>query len=107
MKLTVIAARNHPRGRIYEVRANGKAVSILLTFHALDRISRWRLTERRVLQTLFPEEVLRGHRSRFIAHRRRGSHVVRVIYEYEGNLPLVITVYRPFAKRYFLRRRNL
>lgn len=102
MRLTVVAIRHHPRGRIYEVTADGKTVSILFTFHALDRIARWRLTDRKVLQTLLvPEEVLRGHRSRFIAHRRSGSHVVRAVYQYEGDMPVLITVYHPFAERYF------
>jgi len=56
----------------------------------------------KVLQTLlFPEEVIRGHRNRFIAHRRIRGHVVRVVYEYEGRIPVVVTVYYPSAKRYF------
>lgn len=102
MKLAIVAAADHPRGRIYKITADGKAVSILLSFHALERIARWRVTERRIVQTLlFPEEVLRGHRNRFIAHRRSGSHVIRAVYEYEGNVPVVITVYCPYAKRYF------
>lgn len=102
MKLTITAVRDHPRGRTYEVKADGKIVSILFTFHALDRIARWRLTDRRVLQAvLSPEEVLRGHRNRLIAHRRSGSHVVRGVYEYEGDMPVLITVYYPSAKRYF------
>jgi hypothetical protein len=50
---------------------------------------------------LAPEEVLKGHRNRYIAHLRRGTHVVRVIYEYQGKIPIVITVYFPFAQRYF------
>jgi hypothetical protein len=53
------------------------------------------------LPPLDPEEVLRGHRGRFIAHRRAREHVVRVIYEYDGVLPVTITVYHPVAQRYF------
>jgi hypothetical protein len=30
-----------------------------------------------------------------------GHMVVRVIYEYQGKIPIVITVYFPFAQRYF------
>ncbi len=56
----------------------------------------------RVLQTLlFPKEVIRGHRNRFIAHSRSGDHVVRVVYEYEGDMSAVITVYYPRSRRYF------
>lgn len=66
------------------------------------RIVTWRLTEQAVLRTLlFPEEVLRGHRGRFIAHRRAGRHIVRAVYEYESDIPVVITVYHPLAKCYF------
>ncbi|MBI4526883.1 MAG: hypothetical protein HY695_24065 [Deltaproteobacteria bacterium] len=68
----------------------------------MGRMRRWNLGDRQVLRTLLvPEEVLRGHRNRFIAHRRAGRHVVRAIYEYEGKTPVVVTVYCPFAERYF------
>lgn len=101
-RLTVVAIRGHPRGRLYEVRVNARTVSVLLTFHSLERIARWRLTDRKVLQALFfPEEVLRGHRNRFIAHLRSDTHVVRAIYEYEDRIPAVVTVYHPSAARYF------
>ena len=79
-----------------------RVVSVLLTFHALERVERWRLTERQVLGPLLPEEVLRGHRDRFIAHRRKGTRVVRVVYEYDQRLPAVLTVYCPAAKRYIV-----
>lgn len=65
-------------------------------------VARWRLTDQGVLAALLaPEEVLRGHRGRFIAHRRARGRVLRVIYEYEGPTPVVITVYNPLAQRYF------
>jgi hypothetical protein len=42
----------------------------------LRRIVQWRLTVRSVLETLlWLEEVLRGHRSRFIAHRWQKNHI--------------------------------
>lgn len=102
MKLTIVAVLSHGRGKIYKVFAVGKTVSILLTFHTLERIVKWQLTEQAVLRALlFSEEILRGHRGRFIAHLRTGRHIVRAIYEYEGNLPVVVTVYFPLARRYF------
>jgi len=30
-----------------------------------------------------------------------GTHIVRAVYEYENDLPVVVTVYYPLAKRYF------
>lgn len=50
---------------------------------------------------LDPEEVLMGHHNRFIAHKRCGEHLIRAIYEYENELPTLIAVYYPLAKRYF------
>jgi hypothetical protein len=53
-----------------------------------------------VAETLLePEEVLVGHRGRFIAHRRYEEHVLRAMYE--EHLPVLITVYYPYTKRYF------
>ncbi|MBI4536457.1 MAG: DUF4258 domain-containing protein [candidate division NC10 bacterium] len=93
---------DHPQGREYHVAAGSSVLRVLLTFHALDRMGRWGLTDRKVVQALLgPEEVLRGHRGRFIAHRRSGEHVVRVVDEYQARMPVVITVYCPYAERYF------
>jgi hypothetical protein len=50
---------------------------------------------------LLPEEVIIGHRNRYIAHRRYDGHLVRAVYEYEGELPVLLTVYFPYANRYF------
>jgi len=50
---------------------------------------------------LYPEEVLTGHKGRFISHRRKEKHLIRVVYEYEEMLPVVITVYYPYKERYF------
>ena len=102
LKLSILEIQAHPRGKIYKISADGKIVSIVLTFHALERTQRWKLTERQVIRALLaPEEVLKGHRNRYIANLRKGTHVVRVIYEYQGKIPVVITVYFPFAQRYF------
>ena len=98
----MIHIEEHSRGEIYNVSADGNSVTLLVTFHALERMQRWKLTNRQVLRTLLaPEEVLRGHRNRYIAHRRIGRRVVRAIYEYDGKMPVVITVYYPLAQRYF------
>lgn len=101
-EIIIIAVHDHPRGKLYEVQAKKKSASLLLTFHVLGRINKWRLTVQAALRTLlYPEEVLRGHRGRFIAHRRTRGHVLRVIYEYEADMPVVVTVYNPVSERYF------
>jgi hypothetical protein len=98
----IVGISSHARGRIYGIRAGGKSVSLLFTFHALARSAQWGLSLRKVLQALLvPEEVLHGHRHRFIAHRRFGEHLVRAVYEYEGSMAIVVTVYYPSSNRYF------
>jgi hypothetical protein len=102
VKLVILSVGDHEKGQVFRVTAQGKTQRILFTFHALDRIAKWQLAQEVVLQALLdPEEVLKGHRNRFIAHRRAKGHVVRVIYEYDEALPVVITVYNPVAERYF------
>ena len=94
MTLRIIDVEQHARGKIYNVNADGKAVRLLITFHALERMQRWKLSHRQILRALLePEEVLRGHRNRYVAHRRSGRHVVRVIYEYAHKEPVLVTVY--------------
>ncbi len=90
------------RGKIYHLTVGDKLIKILITNHAEDRMNRWNLNIDMVLETLlYPEEVLVGHHGRFIAHRRYGTHLVRAIYEYEDDLPVLVTVYFPLVKRYF------
>lgn len=50
---------------------------------------------------LCPEEVIIGHRNRFIAHRRYNNHILRAVYEYEEEMPVLVTVYFPYSDRYF------
>jgi hypothetical protein len=68
----------------------------------LERIKTWNLTQEIVAETLiYPEEVIVGHRNRFIAHKRYGRHLVRALYEYDEETPVLVTVYFPYASRYF------
>ena len=41
-----------------------------------------------------------GHFERYIAHKVVGKHLIRAVYEYDGNLPVLITVYFPYVERY-------
>lgn len=82
MEWAAISVLEHPRGTIHEVLLRGRTVRVLITFHGQERMARWQISEEAILQALFfPEEVGRGHRDRFIAHRREGRHVVRVVYD--------------------------
>jgi hypothetical protein len=61
LKLRILEIQAHARGKHYKIGANGKTVSIVLTFHALERTQRWKLTEQQVVRaSLAPEEVLKG-----------------------------------------------
>jgi hypothetical protein len=86
---------------LYKVRVDAQQHELLLTWNSLDRIAVWRLNPEKVLETLlYPEEVITGHTNRFIAHKRYNGHIIRAVYEYDNDLPVVITEYYPVAKRY-------
>ena len=102
MLIKVLNQKPHIKGTIFCFNVNGKSIDILFVNHAIDRINKWNLTIEMVAETLIePEEVLISLQNRFIAHRRYDEHVLRAIYEYDNELPILITVYFPFSKRYF------
>ncbi len=74
----------------------------MVTKHVKERLHRWNIDIDKLFETLlYPDEVVTGHHDRYIAHRRYGTLIVRAVYEYEDDLPVVVTVYYPSAKRYF------
>jgi len=98
----VTSRQSHLRGWVYDIAVAGRTLRVIVTSHAMERLSLWQRTEDQMFETLlFPEEVVAGHRNRFIAHRRYDGHVLRVVYEYEGDVPLIVTVYFPYTRRYF------
>jgi len=102
MQVEVTDKKKCQKGIIYKFQVEGKPIVILFLYHAVERMKKWSLREKMVGETLAdPEEVLLGHNNRFIAHRRYGEHIVRAIYEYENELPVLVTVYFPYSKKYF------
>ncbi len=103
MEFTIIETSVHNRGKFYTLETTEKRISILFLHHALERMIKWCLTEEMVIETLlFPEEVIIGHRGKYIAHRRYdGNHLIRAVYEYDGEMPVLVTVYFPYSERYF------
>ncbi|MBI5213758.1 MAG: DUF4258 domain-containing protein [Nitrospirae bacterium] len=102
MTIEIIDKQPNVKGVIYSIKASGKILKVLFLFHAIERIKKWGITEETVAETLIlPEEVMVGHRNRYIAHRRYGDHLVRAVYEYEGIMPVLVTVYFPYTERYF------
>ena len=92
----------HSRGTIYTCLVSGDQLEVLFLSHAMERIKKWGINDTIVAETLvLPEEVLVGHGNRYIAQKRYGLHIVRAVYEYEKELPVLITVYFPYSERYF------
>ena len=101
-ELIIIAKQIHARGEVFRIKIRMSVIEILYTHHALERIIQWRLSVESVLESLlYPEEVIVGHRGRYIAHKRYGNHLIRAVYEYDEALPILITVYYPSHDRYF------
>jgi len=67
---TVIIERTaHPKGVVFSFDKKDKQVKILFLTHAMDRMTKWKLTPEIIGETLLvPEEVLMGHHNRLIAH---------------------------------------
>jgi hypothetical protein len=102
MGIKIIRFTDLPRGRLFEVNTNGNVVRIILTWHALDGADDYNSSANELLNFLiYPEEVIRGHVNRFIAHKRLNRHLTRVIYEYENETIVVITFYISHVNRYF------
>lgn len=101
--LNIFKIEEKERGKIYHIRIINEEIELMITWHAIDRGEIWGVDADSVIKALvYPEEVVIGHRSRYIAHKRVGTHLVRVIYEYDENgHPVVITVYFPYAERYY------
>ena len=91
-----------PKGTLFTFEINDQQVQLLFLNHALERMNKWQLTLEMVAKALLDqEEVLAGHHDRFIAHRCFGEHVLRAVYEYDAAIPVLVTVYFPYKKKYF------
>ncbi len=101
-RIKIIRQVLHERGVLYTFSVQGSSIDILFLYHAIDRAQKWQLSVEKIAESLlFPDEVIKGHFDRFIAHKIYGNHVLRAVYEYDNLLPVLITVYLPDAKRYF------
>lgn len=87
---------------IYALRINNRKHELYFTHHAIERIAMWKLTISEIINALLQaEEVVTGHRNRLIAHQLKGDHVIRIVYEYRNEFPVIITVYVPRKERYY------
>ena len=101
-RIKIINSTNAPRGKRLEVKAERGVLRVVLTWHALDGAEDYNFSVDELVNFLLcPEEVVRGHGNRFIAHKRLNRHLARVVYEYEGETVVVITFYVAQVNRYF------
>jgi hypothetical protein len=100
--MKIIKSFDTKRGKLFEVKSGRKVICIMLTWHALDGAEDYNISADELLNFLiYPEEVIRGHMNRLIAHKRLNRHLARVIYEYESESIVVITFYISYVDRYF------
>ncbi len=98
----MLSERDVPRGKIIVIKVKETEVTMLLTRHLLDAAKDYNFKIEDVLYAVvFPDEVIRGHSGRFVAHKLLNSYLVRVVYEYEDGIPVVITLYIARKERYF------
>jgi len=98
----IIGRREVEKGSLYRIRVQGKEIEVFITHHADWRTRKWGLRVDKVIEALiYPDEVLRGHGGRFIAHRVTNRHLIRIIYEYEVEVPVIVMVYAPYRERYY------
>ena len=102
MDIRIIQEEDTRRGKIITVKADECEITLLLTNHLLDAAEEYEVKLKDILNAvLFPDEVVRGHSGRFVAHKLLNDYLVRVVYEYENGFPVVITLYIAKKERYF------
>ena len=87
--IEIIRSKLHNKGLIYTFRLSGSdlEISVLFSNHSLERAAKWGLSVQIIGECLlFPNEVLKGHFGRYIAHKLIGTHLVRAVYEYTDHL---------------------
>jgi len=86
-------------GHAYTLKVEGRELRFLFTYHSLERVKRWDLNLKDVMDALiYPEEVLAGHRRRFIAQKVLSDRIYRIVYEYEDDLPVRRNFFVAFQK---------
>ncbi|MEA1998639.1 MAG: DUF4258 domain-containing protein [Euryarchaeota archaeon] len=102
MPFEILKSGDVSRGKLFKIKANETVIRVIFTWHSLDGAGDYDISTNELLNFLIhPEEVIRGHANRFIAHRRLNHHLARVVYEYENGTIIVITFYISHVNRYF------
>mgnify|MGYP000238679932 CR=1 FL=1 len=100
--IEILSESDVPRGKIIVIRVREIKITMLLTKHLLDAAEDYSFKIENVLHAvIFPDEVVRGHSGRFVAHKLLNDYLVRIVYEYESGIPVMITLYIARRERYF------
>jgi hypothetical protein len=102
MGVITFKSRDSIKGKLLEVTVEKKIIKVIFTWHALDSMQDYDISIEKALDfLLFAEEVVKGHRGRFIAHRKLNDHLARAVYEYDDSNIVVVTFYISYVNRYF------
>ncbi|MBS3128986.1 DUF4258 domain-containing protein [Candidatus Woesearchaeota archaeon] len=83
-------------------------MKIAYTPYALTTLAERKINKKSIEEALlFPDEPINGKKGRKIAHKREYPKLLRVIYEEEENVYIVITAYYTEPKRYMNHERQL
>ncbi|MFW5904543.1 MAG: DUF4258 domain-containing protein [Candidatus Saliniplasma sp.] len=72
-----------------------------ITEHARKRMERYNISETMVRNAMKdPESLIDGHSGRNIAQKKLNGYVLRVIFEEEKGINVIVTVYKAKSERY-------
>ncbi|MEF8874677.1 MAG: DUF4258 domain-containing protein [Candidatus Thermoplasmatota archaeon] len=76
-------------------------MSLKITDHARKRMKKYRISEDLVKEAMEdPDSIVDGHSERKIAQKRLNGYVLRVIFEEEKDINVIVTVYKAKSERY-------
>jgi hypothetical protein len=56
MTIDIIDKASHPKGTLFTVKINGRMLNILFLFHAIERMKKWSISDKIVVETLLQPE---------------------------------------------------
>lgn len=76
-------------------------MKIRMTDHALQRIEKYGLSESLIREGIKnPDSIIEGHSNRKIAQKKLNGYVLRIVFEKEKDINIIVTVYKAKVERY-------
>lgn len=76
-------------------------MNLRITGHAKKRMKKYDLSRSLVVKTMKDtDSVVDGHSGRKIAQKKLNGYVLRVIYEQEKGINVIVTIYKAKSERY-------